>query len=86
MATIAARIIQLEEAAAGFALSGTDNMCSLPESARFCEVRVLTLGEGGAGAALYCKQRHSHVSDDATVRKEYCAFDGGAFVREILSN
>lgn len=85
LATIAARIIQLEEVAAS-TLAGGQQTGLLPESARFWEVRILLLGEGDAGAALYCKQRHSDFLGDAIVRKEYCAFDGGALVRELRRN
>jgi hypothetical protein len=53
LATIAARIIQLKEVTAS-TLAGGYQTGLLPESARFWEVRIL-LGEGDAGAALYCK-------------------------------
>ena len=84
--TFAARIIELEEAA-GFSLPGggtEDQPRSLPGGARFCEVHIHILGEGYEGAALYCKQRNSDPPHNKSIRKEYCAFDGGAPVREIL--
>ena len=92
--------MQLEETAAAAAGCGPPVECGggggggggdgdhgaplLPEVARFCEVRVQILGEGDAGALLYCAQRQPEPPHDRTVRKEHCAFDGGALVREML--
>jgi hypothetical protein len=91
-ATVAARTIQLEEAGledAGFSLRGggtndQKRMPFLPESARFYQVLIHILGEGAEGATLYCVRRRSNSPGDVIVREEYCAFDGGALVREIL--
>ncbi|MCJ1258184.1 hypothetical protein MMC24_006015 [Lignoscripta atroalba] len=85
LATVAARIIQLEET--GFeegGRGGAESRIVLPESCRFFEVRVYILGDGSEGAVLHCKRRDQDMSGGWLVREEHCAFDDGALVKEML--
>jgi len=93
LATVGARIVELEE-------MGGDENGLIGEEARFCEVKIYIPGDGSEGAVMWCKSRRvggdreglrwdgmedgEGLEGGFVVRKEFCKFDGGALIDEIL--